>query len=430
MTEREVLHSTPARQFRRPRPPFVSTKVVGLSVLALSLAFGGCSKRTRFDPMVREDAELAIGLRLDGKKALKVVGAYVDPVLDLLECDDKEVAEVKEKIAACKDDLFECGSENARKFFDESGLRETELHWAVLSTDSVRIEGRKEPGDGAFASGRPRLDGLSLAVAGKIELDRFVRALEGYLGKIGEPFAFTEVTVEGEKAWHMEPKDGDDKSEYYLDPYVASLDGELLLVAMSRNVLEKQILLYRKKKGKGEALNGFADADGVVMRLHVSDIGGLVRKNLSLGDLRAVNEHVLRGDKILLGLKDLDVIIKASSDGNLSETLRLGTASEKDADSLRTQAKMKLLTVADQMDKAPTKATRRWKKMIEDIQIGGAGSVVEAQSSSCTAMAAALLLKPAVASMRLKAKAASGIAEPANPAGKSGDSPLKEPDKK
>ncbi len=409
------------------KTPFI---VAGASVLALSLAFCGCSKRSRFDPMVREDAEFAVGVILDKKQALGVLDAYVDQVLDLLACDDGEVSEIKKKIAACKEDLSLCAPGDVRTFFEESGLRDAELHWAVLSMDNVRFERPRELDGGKADPGGLRLDGLSLAVAGKVDLKKLVPALESLFSRFGAGVVFTETTVEGEKAWHLEPKgDADrlDDRQVEIDPYVTSLDGELLLVALSRNVLEKQILLYRKKKGRGEALSGFSAAEGELMRLHVSDIGGMMRKNLSRSEIRKAGELVLHGDKILLGLKDLDVDVMVSSDGRLSESFRLGAASEKDADSLRTQAKMKLLTFVDQLDKAPTKAARCWKKMVEDIQVGGADGQVEVQSSSCTAMAAALLLKPAVAGMMFKANTPSGIAEPAGPAEKSGDSPRKEP---
>ena len=80
--------------------------------------------------------------------------------------------------------------------------------------------------------------------------------------------------------------------EKNIEPCVASLDGRLVLLAISRDTLAKQIRLYRKGADKGDAVKGFSAAKGELMRLHLSSepplpeeeiVGDQTRQFLRLG---------------------------------------------------------------------------------------------------------------------------------------------------
>jgi hypothetical protein len=173
---------------------------------------------------------------------------------------------------------------------------------------------------------------------------------------------------------------------------------------MSRDTLEKQIRLYRTGEGKGDALEDFSAADGELMQLHLSGIGDLVRQNVSRRDLRVINRGIANGDELVCGLRNLDVKTTVRRDGLLSDLLRLETASEKDADTLRTLAKTGLMASKAQMAResaVPPGLT----KLIDDVTIGGADRQVEVKCGSFGVGVLAGALFPAISSAMLNAKA-------------------------
>ena len=377
-------------------------KALGASALALSLAF--CSHgatfpdHATFKPRVTHDVDFAFGVNLDKEQAFKVVDAYADLVFDTIkvyeEISDKEIAEAKGKIAAFKEDPFREAPGDVRAFLEKSGLRNVELYWAVLSLESFEI-----------VDETPQLGGFSLAVAGTIDLERFISALRQ---EESIKVSFEETQVEGERAWHIVPQKRDKEIERaHIDPYVASLDGRLVLVATSRDTLVKQIRLYRTGRGRGDALGGFSGVAGELAHLHVSHIGGLVRKYAPLEDLKEINQFVPDGDRLILGLEDLDVTDRVSPRGMLSSTLVLRTASEKDAETLRTLAKAGLMVLNAKIAHEP-KVPDFVKKLVRDVKVGGMEGRFEVQSplplsTGCLILPAALF--PVVSSAMLNANA-------------------------
>ena len=288
------------------------------------------SSRTAFKPMVANDAKLVVGMNLDKDQLFKVVDAYMGLMVEISSLKpDKdqsaEIEEVKKKIAAYKKDIFADFDPKARAFVEKSGLCDAEARWAVVSMPSIEI-----------SAGAPRLEGLAVAIGGKVDLKKLISAIQE------EPEAeasFEELALEGETAWRFVPKDDKDATEMkklHVDPHVTALDGQLVLVAMSRDALARQIRLYRKGDGNGDGLGGFLAAEGELMRFRLSGIGDLVRKNTVPGDLKMVKMIIPNGEELLYGLGDLTTETKVLPSGMLSDTLRLTTASEKDADQLRT----------------------------------------------------------------------------------------------
>ncbi len=368
------------------RVPF---KAIGASVVALSLAICGCrdkksessggSKsesgsgsptRAAFKPMVGEDVKYALGVNLDKDQAFKVVDACIAELVKVLKDEmanspdfDEEngselremVAEIREQVADCKEDPFKNAPEALRALLDESGLRNPEIYWGVLALEDFKV-----------MDNQPQFKGLSLSIAGKVDLDKLISALQR---EFGADLDFEKTMLEGERTWHVVSSDSSVAWELrrsQIDLYVTSLDGELLLVAGSRETLVKQILLYRKGEGKGDLLHGFSAADGEFAHLHLSGVGDMLWQYVPPGILRDLASELKNGKRILWGLKDFVFDVKARSDGSLWGSVQLGTASSTDTDQLRTFAK-NMLPLAAKAPNVPACV----KKMIEEMEIGG-----------------------------------------------------------
>ena len=358
--------------------------------MAFAFAFSGCTSKEDqslkggVSPKVTKDAKFALGVNLDRQQAFKVVDAYLGKICDILQLDGQKTAEAKAKVAQYKEDLLADAPRDVREFIDESGLGDAELRWAVFSAEDLK-----------FGNGAPQWVGLSLAIAGKIDLEKLLPAIEKKSSeKPRTAVMFKEISVEGGKAWRMEPQD--DSSARQLEEHVTSLDGKLVLVASSRDTLEKQIRLYRDGKDEGDALDGFSAKEGDLLRLAVNDVGGMARRSMSEEKLKDIARNIPDGDKIVLGLKSFHVELTVSSDGTLSESLSLMAGSSKDAETIRTLAKSGLMMMRAQMGRDPD-TPKAVLKLFEEIKIGGTGSRVQLQGSSLL-LGAMSALFPAISS--------------------------------
>ena len=360
----------------------ISFKVIGLHILSLSLLVSGCGDNSSgksgslFKPLVTKDAKFALALNLDKDQAFKIVDAYLKMVSDMhiLEGDDLE--EAKEKIEACKKDIFACCDSNPERleFIERSGLRNAKLSWAVVSMEDFKV-----------AASAPRPVGLCVAIGGKFDLEKFIAARQG---EKDCDATFEKMELEGETAWRIVPngdKQAKELKEANIDPYVASLGGGLALLAISRDTLAKHIRLYRKGAGKGDALDGFSAAKGELMRSHLSGIGEFVKQNVPQDVLREANEVVSGGDKIVAGLQSLTIDTNVNSDGTLSGTIRLKAGSEEDADVIRTLAKTGLMAATAQLSKN-SERPEDVQKAFKEIKIAGSDGVVEVKVDASIAV--------------------------------------------
>ena len=376
--------------------------VIGLPILSLSLLAGGGGDNSGgksgslFKPLVTKDAKFAVALNLDKDQAFRVVDSYLKMASDMhiLEGDDLE--EAKQKVEACKKDVFACcdGDSEMLEFIEKSGLREAKLVWAVASMEDFKV-----------AASAPRPVGLCVAIGGKFDLEKVIAACQD---EKDCDVSFEKTEIEGEKAWRMVPngkKQAKDLKEANIDPYVASLGGQLALFAISRDTLAKQIRLYRKGVGKGDALDGFSAARGELMRYRLSGIGDLVKRNIPKNDLAQIGKVVPDGYELVVGLQSLTIDTKVMSDGMLSETILLKTASEEDADKLRTLAKTGLMAATAQLSKDP-KTPEAVKKIIRGTKIAGSDGVVKVQSSIASVGILAGALFPAISSAMVSAQTA------------------------
>ena len=403
-------------------------RVFGVSVLALAFAFSGCGDKGKsgsgsgsesgsgsksdggsgaptqavFKPMVGQDAKYVLGVNLEKEQTFKVVDACIDELVKALRDEmskspefDAEreaeltakIAEINRQVAACKEDPFKNAPTDLRALLDKSGLRNPEIYWGALALEDFKVEGKQ-----------PQFKGLSLSIAGKVDLEKLISALQG---ECGDVLAFEKTMLEGEKAWHVvspDPRVVMGLRKAHIDPYVTSLDGQLLLVAASRETLAKQILLYRKGERRGDSLHGFSAAGGEFARLHLSDVGDLLRQYVPPRKLNNLPPNFENGKEILLGLKDLVVDVRVGSNGSLQGAIQLGTASGKDADRLRTFAK-DMLKIADQAPNVPAAA----KRVLQSLKVGGAQDRLEIRNVDMFALTIGAMV-PAVTSAMLNAK--------------------------
>ena len=367
-------------------------KLVVLSVFALVLALSGSaaarhepdssgSQRCAFAPAVRKDAAMTVAVCLEKERLFKVADVFLDHLFDIVEIESAEDVE-KWKLAfgEFKKDPFGQLDVNSRKFLRENGLYDVNMRWGVFSMDAFSI-----------VKGEIRAQkGLSLAIAGNFDLEKIVKGVhEKSLRPLCDNVDFEVMTVAGEKAWRvrlLDTKMAKEFKETGMDPCMASLDGQLVLVAQSPEVLAQLIRLYRHGEGKGDVLGDFPVGTDL-MRVFVSDVGRCVQE--SAGDkLQQLNETIPNGDKIVAGLKTLAVDVKASPEGKLQRiSIILDAASEQDADVLRTFAKAGLTVLRAQMAEKKSRVnvedrpfSLQVMKILEGVTINGENGRIEFSS--------------------------------------------------
>lgn len=367
------------------------------AALAAALTVCGCGdsspRQVEFSPMVREGAPFVLGVNLDKEQAFKIVDSYVAKAMPFLKDNPDAVREIQDEVAAYKHDVFKDASEDFRKFIEDSGLREAKFRWATLSCE----------GDaGNVFCANPQLGGISWAVAVDADIKRVIAAIKKNEAEGGKRITtFEEVEIEGEQVWHVIPKESTDVrdfAKFNLDPHVASLDDRLVLMAMSRETMAKQIRLYRKGEGRGGALGGFAAADGEFLHLRLSGIGDMIRKNVKDGDLSGITTVVPNGTEIVKGLKNLDLDVNMAPDGMPSQSIVLEAASAEDAEQIRT-CLIGLLAMAKLGISRNPDVPKEVKQYIGAVKIEGTANKVEVRNTDVLAVMAGALFPAISAAM-------------------------------
>ena len=375
---------------------------IGLAVaaLTLSLSFCGCGDknsksesksdsqsasssnrpRGKFSPKVTKDAAFALGVNLDKRQAFKVVDAYLDQFCGLMRLREEDVDELKGVVSRSKKELFADAPRALRKFLDERGLSDVDLHWAVISLEDLKV-GYEDLKVGYDV----QVYGLSVAIAGEVDLEKLIpKDLVIRTVRHRPAVVFKEMMLEGEKVWRIEPQDESILPRRELEragiyPHVTSLDGQLLLAASSRNALVKLIRLYRQGKDAGDALGTFSAKAGELLHLRVNDVGERVRQIVSQSDLQEIAQIRPGADQAIKRLGALVADVKVSPDGMLQTSASLKAASEKDAEMIRTLAKGGLMKVRSQWIENPY-VPREIMEMLGAVRIGGTDGEIKVQN--------------------------------------------------
>ena len=355
-----------------------------------------------FTPAITGSSTFALGMNLSRQQLFKITDNIVGRLLKMPEADKKSINELRQKIDACKRDPWADAPQEVRDFLKECGLRDAYPRWAVLSLD----------GPLSIDSDSMDLKRMALAIALDVDLGKLISAIRKKMAKDNDDsFSFQEVSVGGEKAWQIVPKDDDiavSMSAANANPHLTSLDGKLLLLALSPSTLEEQIRLYRKGTGKGknDALGGFSAADGELLRFHVSGIGDLIKDTAPLDAMQDTTQGFLAEiasiiEKIITGLQTFSVDIKMAQNETVALTMRLEAASEDDAELIRTLVGAFLVTVKTFAARSPD-TPKEIVDALKSIHIGGLENKIELRCTDVMPILGGALF-PAVSSSKQSA---------------------------
>ena len=322
---------------------------------------------------------------IDKEQLWRLAETFLDKLIAATGDADGELKAAKAELAEYKKNPFkDLPPGDVASFLKESGVLDADYRWAVLSMDSI-------PDMNGGSGGIP--DGLSLAIAGNLDLAKFMQAAQRKLAEKEEDAAtFTETSLEGEKVWRLVPaneKAAQEMKNVKADPYVAWLGGQLVVVTLSRETMVKQIRLYRKGEGLDAALHG-GDVAGATAYAFMSGIGKMVRQGVPAENLESLKAMLPNGDNIILGLKAAELKVLAASGESVQASFIVHAASEQDADPLRTVAKAGLMTARAQLAQQPgmPKAVLR---AMESLKVGGANGAVELSFTSTVSDLVAVL---------------------------------------
>ena len=353
-----------------------------------------------FAPAVTADSTLVLGVNESKDEWFKVLDTFVGRLLKMPEVDKRAIDEFRQKIDAYKRDPYADTPQEVRDFLDESGLRNIYPRWSVLSFE----------GPLPSVGDNMNLERLALAISVDIDLERLISVVNKKLAEEGENiFSFREISVEGEKAWQIVPNESSIEMNMRaanVSLHLTSLDGKLLLVAASRNTLEKQIRLYRKGKGRDDAVDGFSATRGELLHFHVSEIGNLIKISAPLDEMRDLPPDDLSEissiiEEILTGLRTLTADIKVTPNGALKVSLRLKAASEADADLIRALTGS-ILVIARALAARSPNTPKEVMNVMKDIHAGGSGDTIELSCADVMSILEGTLV-PALSSAMLKA---------------------------
>lgn len=346
------------------------------------------SARGELKPMVGKDVAIGLGVSLDRDRLWRIIDTSLDSLFDLVSVYGADVLldvkkkkdfeqlklDVKGAIDEFKKDPFQELPSDMRMFMKKSDLYDAKLRWAVLSMDGLL--GKK---------GDYQTMGLSIAVAGNFDSKKFMKAVQNESDATSRcPFVFTEKTLAGKKVWRIVSQDAEmtqKMKDANVDPCMTWFDDQLVLVAQSPDTLAKQIRLYRNGMGKGVVIR-VSPADKSVAQMFITGVGDLIRQCVDDDDLKSVSKKIPNGDKLLMGLKTFFLNIRETPDRALPISVNLSTASEEDAEVLRTYAKTGLMMLRAQvaaMGEESGSATlgRGWMKIFDTVKIGGTNGKVE-----------------------------------------------------
>ena len=248
----------------------------------------------------------------------------------------------------------------------ELELDKAEFKWTALTVSDV---------SGAMKGEVPE---VAVTLATTLDLDKAVAACEKKLKDEkdeGKP-EFKKATIAGVSAYSIHSKElkTGDKA---VVPFVASLDGKLIIAASSDAVLEKQIALYRDGKGASADFGSFALGANDMLRIKLVKVGENVKKSVpDLSMLQGLNGFVPDADKLVLGLGTVELALSASADGKDAKLdLTVETASDADADKLRTLAKSGLMPLTAMVKDAMDEGMKLASGVLQATKIAGEGKV-------------------------------------------------------
>ena len=213
------------------------------------------------------------------------------------------------------------------------------------------------------------------------DLDKTMAAAEKKCKEKKEDVSFNKTTIAGVPAYEIVSK----KDEKVV-PCVAALEGQLIIGASSKAALEKQIALYRDGKGESKDFGAFVLGANDFLRVKAVKVGENAKKSIpDPSMLQMLNTFIPDGDKLVLGLGDVELAMGASADGkNVTMDAVVNTASDADADKLVTLAKSGLMAGTAQMKKAAEKDadSKLAYEVLQGIKVVGEGKAFKVTATT------------------------------------------------
>ena len=326
-----------------------------------------------FAPAVDRSAVFAVAAGVDREKLWGLADSFLDRLIAASGTGGEPIRHLKAILSEYKKnpfkDLLTDEDDEVVAFLRESGVLDADFRWAVLSMDEMP----EKDGEDSIP------EGTSLAVAGDVDIEKFLRVTQRKLAEDEETASrFAEMTLEGERVWHLVPTSETSAREMKkagIDFYVAWLDRQLAIVTMSRDVMARQLRLYRRGEGKIGAMRGddVYDADAYFF---VSGIGNAVREFASSKDLEDW-KAIPNGEEVCRGLKTLEAKLKAGAGDSVSMSVRVSAASRHDADVLRTVAGLAFVGSRSNLVETYGDKGKALANILESVKVGGADDVIE-----------------------------------------------------
>jgi hypothetical protein len=313
-------------------------KLMACAALAAACAVGftGCGSKDYSTPKVAEGAVCALAMRSPAKTSLS-------PLIEKYKLNDYKAA--VEQLPA-----------DAKDLFNELELEKVDTKWVLVTVG------------GEIAMGK--IPDVAIVVATTLDLDKVVAAAEKDKDKNVE---FKKKDVAGVPAYEIVAK-GEE-----VVPCVASLDGKLIIGASSAAVLEKQIALYRDGKGASADFSSFGLSANDILRVTAVKAGETVKKALpDQSMLQAVTGMIPDGDKLVLGLGVIE-LTATTDEKDVKLGLSVETASDADADKLRTVAKTGLMGLTAQLKEGADKDTdtKMAYEALQSAKVEGEGKIAK-----------------------------------------------------
>ena len=257
----------------------------------------------------------------------------------------------------------------------ELELDKNKCKWAILTVGDVSGAVKGEVPD------------IALAFDTTVNLDKAVAIYEKKLkdNKNADMPEFKKETVASVSAYSINSKDFK-VGEKAVVPFVASLDGKLVVVTSSKAVLEKQIALYRDGKGASADFGAFALGANDVIRIKTVKVGENVKKSIPDQEmLKGLNELLPDGEKLVLGLGSVDLALSASADGkDIKLDLAVETASDADATKLATLVQSSMAPLTMMVKDAKDDGAKLAAGVLKSLKVEGKGKVASL-SAACPA---------------------------------------------
>lgn len=293
-------------------------KLAGITGIALAVCGCGSSEteaKSSAKPLVPASAQIAGGMNLPGKGALKNLAAQVEA--EAIKASEKSNGMLS------ADDVKE-GMKEVYECLDKTGLGETDLEWVVFAAGVAN----------GPVSG-------SLAIGGENDLAALMTKLAAFAEEKQIPFPVVKSELNGRTVWKIEGENRKDA------PILTSVNGKVTVVALGEQSLNEMIELYTTGKGAHPAFGkDFLAADQLI-NISVPDIQSICAE--AGVDLTKEVGMMGPGAREIAHAKAMDLVL--TKKGKL--TFSITFASETDAK-----------TVTDILNGGLAMAKSQWRQML------------------------------------------------------------------